>query len=165
MTFGVLDELLNDGVASAALRAPTGRLARLALLQRPEVQWVRAALRTRELGCEATMAFVSSLVRSLHPGERLDGDAALAALAVALESSFSAFSDEYLRRLSSVHAAEAPMSPAVARECLRQRSRLGANLVRVNRHEHLPVPALATEVRPHRVPAVNQVLFVARQAA
>ena len=65
--------------------------------------------------------FVDCLMQDLSRGVHFPHEVALSALAVALESEQSELADEFLHKLSRISIPEMPMSPGVARECLRHR--------------------------------------------
>jgi hypothetical protein len=64
---------------------------------------------------------VAAALREFRPGVRFVYETALAALAVALETQFSAFADEYLHDLAAIRSREVAMASRVARESLRWR--------------------------------------------
>ena len=95
------------------------------------VKAVGKALTSGEVSEERLRHFVSELMKSFKPGEQFFHDPVLAALAVALQSRYTPFADEYLLDLARVgRIVEFPLSPRVAQLC---RIEWGARRPRVKR--------------------------------
>ena len=121
MNHSFLNQLLSEPFRAevgfllppAALRR---RLQRLSL-----VRDVHLAVRVGIVRCEHVRAFVTEATRDFRAGELLPNEAALAALAVALETCPQDFAEQYLLDLAKLKLAEVATAARVSRECLRAR--------------------------------------------
>lgn len=95
---------------------------RKTLMRSEAVQDLHRSLRDGALPEECVRIFVSDLLQGFRPGEQFAHDDALAAIAVAVESRHTRFSNEYLSSLAALENPEMSISRHVARECLRKRS-------------------------------------------
>jgi hypothetical protein len=87
------------------------------LMETSEVRAVSKALLNQTLVDENINTHVNRLIQEFKPGKRFDHDLALSALAVALETRTTKFSEDFLDMLSKLHIMEMPISPRVATEC------------------------------------------------
>lgn len=85
-----------------------------------EVLEIRTALESGSLSEESIRKFASELVRQIEYGKRFPYELALAAIAVALETRSSDFSEEYIFDLAKLKLAEIPLAIRVAREASRR---------------------------------------------
>jgi hypothetical protein len=84
---------------------------------------------------------VRDLMSNFRRGERFEYDVTLAFLCVCLESILNPFASQFLNDLAALRLVEMPLSPRVAKECLRQRAKLTSTL----RYEFtLGTPSLGT---------------------
>ena len=101
------------------------------LHQSEYVKAVGKALTSGEVSEGRIRQFVSELMRSFKPGEQFFHDPVLAALAVAMQSRYTPFADEYLLGMARVgRIVEFPFSPKVAQLC---RIEWGARRPRIKR--------------------------------
>ena len=79
---------------------------------------IAQALASGEVSEERLRQFVAELMKSFKPGEQFFYDPVLAALAVAMQSRYTPFAEEYLLDLARVgRIVEFPFSPRVAQLC------------------------------------------------
>lgn len=114
------------------------------------VRRLREALNQGEVTDHDVGDFVSTQVSQFRSGERLNGELALAAIAVALESRWTTFADEYLNILSGLRLAELGSAPRVAAVSRRHREvrpstyrrevRLGSPVEQIEIRSNVQVP-------------------------
>ena len=108
-------------LADVGFRLPTGPMKRT-LAGRPEVAALRSARRSGALSDSQIESFIEAVLKSFRPGEILDADTSLAALAVALCTESNAFVETMLNDLGALRIREMPLSPRIARACLASRA-------------------------------------------
>lgn len=106
-----------DAVGLVQTAAPLRRILR----RLPAVNRVRMAVRFGVITESTLHDFVTSLVNEYREGYRLDGDLAIAALAVILERRPTAFAENFLAELAGLNLVEINTSSNIARECLKYR--------------------------------------------
>lgn len=116
-----LEALRSQELRRACVGLPTGGVIRAFLLLRNEVPQLRDSLREGRVTDDDLREFVTDLLRAFRPGERLAEQVALAALAVALETRHSDFTDSFLEQLASSPLAELGPASQVACACLKHR--------------------------------------------
>ena len=141
MTTPLLDQLRQDSfVESVGFLLPPAPLRR-ALQRIPVVQLVHSAVRRGQITERMVREFSASLAAEYQPGKLLPGDLAMAALAVAMESSQQDFAEEYLCDLARLQLTELPNAIRVARECLKARCTLPKTQIRIFDYPGpIPVP-------------------------
>lgn len=122
MNSKVLDALKSEQFEVEIGQFMPAAALRKKLVSLAEVRQLVAMLGAGSLSDQSIRQFVSNLMRDYRPGQRFDYDAALAAIAVALERRASDFAEEYLCDLARLSNADMPISIRVARECLRYRA-------------------------------------------
>lgn len=162
----LLNCLLRDDFASTLIIASTPGSARTLLRHSDCVQSIRDGLSQGTVSESSIRQFVQQILVGLRVGERFVHDTALAGLAVVLERRPTRFAEEYLRDLASLHLAEMSMSVRVARECLKHRSCLPVNRVRLFRGGRIPTDAPPPKVAHRPLPARPlQIVRQTRQTA
>jgi hypothetical protein len=122
-----LSRLMTDDFQVPILFAPSPLASHRMLEKAPEVARLRKAIEEAAVSETEIRNFVSGALKDLKKDERFPHEVVLAAIAVALESSGSAFADEYLRELANLNASEMSLGIRVARECLQRRMSLAKN--------------------------------------
>lgn len=120
----VLDDLLSVDFRLALGVVSSPAAMRRCLRRSPQVQRLIAAWRSGGVSEESIRRFVARLSREFVPGLQFHHELALAAIATALESTYSAFATEYLTDLARLKRTAAfHFAPRVADDCLRDRDR------------------------------------------
>jgi hypothetical protein len=122
MSEGTLKRLISDHLLAIAGTISGAPALRQFFAAREEVQQVAFAIQSGASAEDSVRLFTESLLQELKRGVHFRHDLTLAALAVALEGSFTPFAVKYLRDLADLNAAEMPYGPRVAREVLAHRS-------------------------------------------
>jgi hypothetical protein len=122
MSEGTLTLLVSDDLLAIAGTISGAPALSHFFASRNEVRQVASAIQSGDVPEDAVRLFTESLHKELKRGILFRHDLTLAALAVALEGSFTPFAEQYLRDLAKLNAAEMPYGPRVAREVLDHRS-------------------------------------------
>lgn len=122
MTPPELAALQSDAFIDRFFAIGTAEALRGALARSPEVLAVRDAMKKCSLDESSVAHFVADLLNSFERGTLFRHDLTLAALAVAVEATFSPQVDLFLDRLARLRIAEIPMASRVARLVQRDRS-------------------------------------------
>ena len=123
----VLKQLDSDDFIASLAFIGTPTAMRRALACGDEVLSVRKALLRGEITEELLRSFVSELICNFQRGEHFAHELALAAIAVAIESRMTDFTEEFLLDLARLKLSELPLAIRVARECLAARVSLARN--------------------------------------
>jgi hypothetical protein len=123
----------------------SGKLVRRVLQRHEEVQTLARALDIGTVTTQNVEDFVRNEVGLIQRGVPLESDLAIAALAVALESSPSVFARRFITDLASLNIMEMRVSISVARECLRAMERYAATFAKDFRGTDLPPADLQIE--------------------
>ncbi len=121
MLEGVLSRLNSDRMLGVASTISGPSALRHFFASCEEVQDVVFALRSGVILDESARAFVEEMLDDLKREVLFPHDLTFASLAVALETRYTAFAEEFLRWLAGMQSAEMPISPQVAREVLSHR--------------------------------------------
>ena len=98
-----------------ATSSPVG--LRRALQKNETVQVLKTAIWQGEVSEKAMQAFAEMLTAKFKPGKYFTYETALAAIAVAIESRKTDFTEHYLLDLARIDIEEMPMAPRVAQLC------------------------------------------------
>ena len=116
-----LHSLKSDALRDLTAVVSTPDALLVMLRARDEVSALTNALMDGVIAPTSLRAFVADLTVDLRRGEIFPWDAALSAIAAALESLPSPFAEEYLRDLSELRIKEIPMAGRVASLARRHR--------------------------------------------
>jgi hypothetical protein len=122
MIDGVLSRLNSDQMLGVASTISGSAALRHYFASCDEVQDVAFALQRGVITEEGVKRFVEDLLDDLKKWVLFSHDLTLAALAVALETRYTLFADEFLHWLSQMQSAEMPIGPQVANEVLYHRA-------------------------------------------
>src|SRR5690242_14745369 len=118
MAASVLESLLVEELHATAAAISGAPALRQFLAMRPVVRAVYGALVSGTLTDQNLRSFVEELLKDFRPRVLFPHDLTLASLAVALADRHTSFTEEYLRGLASLKAAEMPYAPRVAEDVL-----------------------------------------------
>jgi len=116
MSHKVLNDLLEDSFAEKLSFVTQPVALHKLLAYSEEVRAIREKLQEGAITEETLRKFASSLVQQIEYGKRFPHELALAAIAVAIETRATDFSEEFIFDLARLKLPEIPLAIRVARE-------------------------------------------------
>lgn len=117
MSDSVLENIASDEFAESLGTHSTAASLRRSLLRSRQVRELRESLVRGSIAEEEIRRFVAQLLKSFKPGEAFAHELSLAAIAVAIESRNSKFSEDYLIDLARTKVVELATCRRVAALC------------------------------------------------